>query len=412
MQNNSNITSLQSLLLILGISVLSACSTEPKRTATTGEVSLVSSTKLPTSAYLSERLLIYSNQIHDITYRLKVGNRKLCGALVTHEVGLSYLSATMLKQIGLESSAFQIGENGRLTIYHVVPGSAADRAGVKADDSIERISSTEVADDAQKEDLLETNLNRVLKSGKPFALDLRRGPDQIHTMIEPEVTCDFQVELRWFDGGYSGDGIHVTVRRERDVRRVDIWLSGLEGDPNLDLDENTLALYIAHQAAHELIEHPERLDKAATAASIADTPFFIGSMGLAIASMGAFAKPVMPFTAAVENQRGEEPKADLLSLYMLAAAGYDPKLPASALRKLVAAKGYKGISSNLDVDLDFWNNTSELTKKRLIKMETEVAKIEERQRDGIPLITDVPELEAIIREISDVRAPEEKATAK
>jgi hypothetical protein len=383
------------LSLLLGSGFLTACSSLPETQRTeSGGASLLYTSKVTLSPDQAKIVLANIFRIDDIAYRLRVGSYKLCGTRITHDVGLSYTTPAIMEKIGLKNGLPTLGEDNRLTIIHVVPGSAADRAGVMSGDLIESISPQQGEKRGQGTGFLEENLNRAVRSGQAFTLNLRRGTKQLDLAIEPEVVCDFKVEIEW-GKYYSGLGVDW----DPNFHSVEVKLYGVAKP-----DDNTLALYISHQAAHGLMGDYEHLNKKLSSASInaADTPFFIVSVGLEIASMGGLGHPILPFAShAIHQMREEsEPKADLLSLYMLASSGYDPSVEASMLRKLVTSKGMEGGNSNVDVSVGSWENTGKLTKKRLEKVETETAEIENKRRNGIPLMSDTPELQAIIGDIS------------
>lgn len=387
-------TLLHRLLPLVCAGLMTACASlsEPDvQRADTGGPSLVNADRTIVSPDQAKVIIASIFRLHDIAYRLRVRGHKLCGTRITHDVGLSYARPALMEKIGLKDALPLTGEHDRLTISHVVPGSAAERAGVRSGDWIESISLQQGVTRDQAVESIEATLSRATEAGHPFTLILRRGTNQLHLLLEPEVACDFRFGISW-----SNEGSYIGFSWDRTFGGVKVSL-----DPGWSLDDNTLALYISHQAAHGLRRDYERLsdDLGSVTTAIVDTPFLILSIGLGITGFPKFILP-MTFYKIDQMHEDSEPKVDMLSLYMLALSGYDPSVLVSRLRTVVASKK-QGTDLFLHVDLDYWNTTSELTKKRLEIMEEETAELLRKQREGVPLLDDNNKLQAIIREISE-----------
>lgn len=70
-----------------------------------------------------------------------------------------------------------------------------------------------------------------------------------------------------------------------------------------------------------------------------------------------------------------------------------PSAVVEAMRKSALSKD----PSNLHMPTDFWGGVSDLTRNRLDRMEIEAGKIDEKLKNGIPVLTNTPELNAIIQ---------------
>ncbi|MDH4284318.1 MAG: hypothetical protein OEV35_03280 [Gallionellaceae bacterium] len=406
--------------LYLSLGTLAACSTAPDRSINIGGISLAANTKQP--AGNSDIFINVTKLVRDVAYRLKVGSHSLCSTYVTHDAGLSYLDSAMLERIGLQDSAKQFGAGSQLSVFHVVPDSAADAAGVKDGDVIEGVSEQKTAGNTPEKNLLKASLDQAVKSGNPFTLTLRRGSSRIQAEIKPEAACDFNVAVQ----AYSDPCCSIFVWRESDQHKEPVWHS-LEGGPEFDpmLAESALALYISHNAAHVLMGHPEQLAKAQHPGRTTGIPSAVAVFGSAAADVGSL---MPPFNQRTESEmRNEfEPKADLLSLYMLAASGYGTEVAVSKLRKLASPKGalsFPQLHVSIEAD-EFWRNvnkppqtrdklvtkpldkTSRLIQMRYSRIEMEASRIDEKLRNGKPLTVDVIELQKIIWEIANTRIPE------
>lgn len=389
---------------------------------------MAANTRQPVSSAHTDAILHASELVQDVTYRLRTGSHKLCSTYVTHDAGLSYMNSAMLDRIGLLGSAAQFGTGNQLSVFHVVPDSAADLAGVKDGDVIENISSAEIAEGTLGKGSLKANLDQSVKSGKPFTLTLRRGQDQIQALIEPEPACDFQVALM-----VQGDSCcSIFVWREFAQNKEPIWYffeDGLESDPMLA--EGTLALYISHHAAHALMGHPEQLAKARDIKASIGTPSATTIFGPATGNIGSLTPP---FNQKTENDmRNEfEPKADLLSLYMLAESGYGTGVAISSLGKLAGPKGspnfpqlhvFTGpeeswrninqLSQRRDkLTTEPLNKANRLTKMRFSRIGAEASRIDEKLKNGTPVTENATELQRIIYEIANTRIQEPENTGE
>lgn len=411
--------------LIMG--VLSACSAVPDRSINIGGITLAANTSKPAGS--SNTFIYASKLVHDVAYRIRIGSHKLCSTYVTHDAGLSYLDSTMLERIGLQGEAAQFGADKQLSVFHVVPDSAADAAGVKDGDVIEGVSSQENAENAPESSTIKMKLDQAVKSGKPFTLTLRRKSDQIKAVIKAKAACDFNVAVQV----RGGPCCTIFVWRESSHFKEHVWYSFEEkAESDSMLAESALALYISHNAAHVLMGHPEHLAQAQHPGRTANIPSAVSVFGpTAAADVGTLTPPISQ--RAESQMRNEfEPRADLLSLYMLAVSGYGTEAAVSTLHKLSSPKGAPNFPQ-LHVFTEpeeSWKSVNQLpsnrsrlstkplskasmqTQNRYRKIQTEALLIDEKLKGNVPLTDGVIELQRINMEIANTRTPEPKPAAE
>ncbi|WP_338244772.1 M48 family metallopeptidase [Aurantiacibacter hainanensis] len=203
-------------------------------------------------------------------------------------------------------SADQYGEealplfaNGPLSVAGVVPGSAAQLAGVQAGDGVVAINDRPIdAISPEGEDNLREAaffLLADLPPGEPIILELRRGDGQETVQIEPERGCRSLVEILLADGPNA---------------RSDGRVIQLQFEFARDLADEQVAVVLAHEFAHTVLEHRRRKVEAGI-----DNASLLRHVG--------------------RNQRVNreaEIEADRLSVHLLANAGYDPALIAEFWR--------------------------------------------------------------------------------
>ncbi len=178
-----------------------------------------------------------------------------------------------------------------VAISSVVAGGEAERLGIKAGDGLVAINGTVLnihteiqhKQSAERIENIEKGVRRALEIGGPVGVTLQTADGRTTIALNPPETCKsrFWVDASSkLDAGADGEGVRIT--------------EGLMAFVGADNDE--LAAVVAHELAHNLLGHRERLIKA-------------------------------------KRRKREilatEIEADQLSVWLMANAGYDP---AGALR--------------------------------------------------------------------------------
>ena len=182
----------------------------------------------------------------------------------------------------------------------VVAGSPAEQAGIRADDTILRIGSIASPADLPAEasaSVLETLHRQIaeLPPAAPIEVVVRRDGTDLHLTVTPIPACRTRYELRIaddFDARANGELIQITSKYVEEV------------DPAL------FPAVVAHELAHNIMRHRDRL-------IAADASFGMAS---------GFGRNVGLF-------RQTEIEADILSVHLLARAGYPPSLAARFWRE-------------------------------------------------------------------------------
>lgn len=225
-------------------------------------------------------------RVAGIGWRLAVANVALCDRI---EPGTG-MQLHALDQYGgpqHDAAARHFGFATPIAIEGVQPGSPAEQAGLRADDSLVRVGSVEIASLAGKlgkADRLDAAHLAIaaLPLDAPIEVDAIRAGKPIHATIRPIRVCKGRFELVE-DFNASADG-----------RLVQIGVGFLN-----DYPEDQIAAVIAHEFAHNVLHHRDRL----TARGV--------DYGL-----------LSGFGANVKYFRQTEIEADLLSVYLLANANF------------------------------------------------------------------------------------------
>lgn len=230
-----------------------------------------------------------------IGYHLSTANAPLCDRL---EPGLGLLFHTpsqYARELRDEAIRhFQFG--GPLGVEAVIPGSPAADAGIKADDTVTGLGPVEfgTADQQAKTStapLIEAVAQvSALPPDQPLELRGRRGDTPLAQVVVPIPACRTRFEV----------AIGPTFIAQADGEMVQISSRFFDNYP-----EDIVAAVIAHELAHNILRHRERLE----------------ARGVAYGILSGFGRNVRYF-------RQSELEADILSVSLLANAGYDPSAAA------------------------------------------------------------------------------------
>ncbi|KRB86424.1 hypothetical protein ASE00_06880 [Sphingomonas sp. Root710] len=240
-----------------------------------------------------EALRAEDARVAAVAYRIAVGNRDLCPrqspwfGLVVHE-----LRQYAPRYRPAAARVFDLGPGPAVEL--VVPGAAADRAGMRAGDRIVAINGVKIAitplKKREKTDYsgVERVMARLANASRagPVRVTLERAGALVDHDITPERGCRSQVQLETADANNAGaDGMMISI--------------GVEAAAAAK-DDDELAVSIAHEMAHNILNHRRRLDRA-----------------------GVSLDERSPSPDGAREIRKTEDEADLLGLYLMARAGFD-----------------------------------------------------------------------------------------
>lgn len=227
-----------------------------------------------------------------IAYRLTTANAALCDR-VQPQIGMPIHALTQYGPAARPSAAAAFGFETLIAVEAVVAGAPADRAGVRANDSLAAIGgvalptmpAADAPENATGRDAAEAMIANAAPNA-PLTLTIVRGGRRQSIVVTPVAGCRSRFEI------LLGSGLDASA----DGSVVQIGERYFEGYSDAEI-----AVVVSHELAHNILRHRARLD----AAKI--------SRGL-LAELGRNGRLI----------RETEDQADLLGIYLLANAGYDP----------------------------------------------------------------------------------------
>jgi predicted SprT family Zn-dependent metalloprotease len=228
-----------------------------------------------------------------IGYRLVTANASLCDR---QEPGLGLVLHTPEQYSrSLRPAAIRYFKlDGPVGVEAVIEGSPAAESGIRADDTLLGIGAAQFAPSDLEEEATTAAAQRVasqvaaLSPNTPLEVHGRREGTTYAKTVRPVPACRsrFEVEI----------GTEWTAKADGEM--VQIGSIFLETYP-----EDQLAAVVAHELAHNILRHRERLE----------------AKGVDYGMLSGFGRNVRYF-------RQTELEADILSVSLLANAGYDPQV--------------------------------------------------------------------------------------
>lgn len=271
-------------------------------------------------------------KVATIGWRLAAANAALCDRLEPG-TGLQLHTLDQFDSSSRDAARAHFGFASEVAVEGVVPGSPAERAGLKADDSLVQVGSVRIAalpgKPVSTDRLVAAQLAiAALPPAAPIEVEALRAGAPVRFTIQPMPVCKSRFELRIAnDWGASADGTMVQIGS----RLVE------------EYPEEQVAAVMAHELAHNVLHHRVRLE----------------ARGVTFGMLSGFGGSVKYF-------RQTELQADLLSVYFLANANYPLRATIAFWKKFGPSKA-GGI---------FRSRSHPAWRDRIATLEREIAKVE------------------------------------
>ena len=236
-------------------------------------------------------------RVADIAWRVASRNTDSCHKLwASIGVSLQHVSQYAPAYRAAAQAAFGL-DDSYPSILAVAEGSPASAAGLKPNDTVRAVNGVDLADKSRGQkstasyDAVSAAMAALeaLPDQKTAILSIERGGQRLDVSVTPESVCRSRVELA------PGNAINANANGlvAQISGRLVNWVQS----------DDELALVIAHEMAHNLLDHPKKLNEKSALSGLATS---LGLSGKA--------------------QRQMELDADRMGIIMAAGAGYNYKI--------------------------------------------------------------------------------------
>lgn len=306
-----------------------------------------------------------------VSYPLLTQGADLCGDDIRYITGMALAnSSTLLGEAFKQTAESDYRLSDQVQAVYVVPASAADKAGVRAGDTLLQIGQMPLTSNPDAVKAALEQLQTLTANGQPVRVDIMRTlpgakpgaaktTQNMSLLITPDRACAFPVVLGQGDevNAYA-DGKQVIVQR------------GMIRFANNDTE---LALVISHEIAHNSMSHIRSKMTNYALGSILDIAV---QVLLKVPTQGLFGS-----AGARAYSQDFESEADYVGLYIMARAGGDIDSAPKLWRRMATLSPAAIQGSHL--------SSHPATPHRFVALEETVKEIKAKQATGQPLIPNI-----------------------
>jgi Zn-dependent protease with chaperone function len=354
---NNAVTALRCIVRLLAISALfTACSPIPVTAPAnkTPPTEPESKARLPEKHSTLSLLLARQERVYRVAAPLMVKNAPLCRAQARPLLGFTAKNRYSYPAELAPAVESVLGLDERLRVMQVLEGSGAMRSGIRPGDILLSIQEQPLPLGAQAESEAARLVAPLLKNAADVTVSVSREDRPLKLIIPLTTACAFSMEI----------GNTTQVNAYADGRRIMVTRGMLDFFSH----DEELAVILAREIAHNVLQHSGSLQMAATTASVIDALL-----------------PLQPDPAALSGRGGLRPlpakldqDADRLAMYLLARAGYDPGASERTMEKL--AQAHPASQVNTYLALHPWT-----TERRQLIRNT-LTEIRQKQAAKKPLV--------------------------
>lgn len=203
-----------------------------------------------------KQLVDMQDRLEDVSGKLLIRNTDLCQNQLRNILGFSVANKYTYSAswAGLAESTLGLGNS--LQVMNVIPGTGAERAGLRRGDVLVSIDGVAAPQGGNAEQEAVQMLSSAMSEGRAVDVVVSRGGNQRTVHIPVTVACGFHVEL----------GQSPNVSAFSDGNRIMIT----QGMMLYAKSDESLAYVIAKEMAHTVLDHPRLLSNTAKAKSLID----------------------------------------------------------------------------------------------------------------------------------------------
>ncbi len=317
------------LCCILAGLTLASCTTLPSQPASPPPAqpparTPAATTRNPALAMLASHVA-RQERLYRIAAPLLVKNALLCRTNSRALLGFTAKNRMSYSADMIDAAKDLLSLDDRLQVMSVLEGGGAMRAGIKAGDVLLSVQDVTLPQGKNAETEAARLLAGVVSGASRLSVRVLRDGQPLTIDVPTTMACAFAIELGHVDyvNAYS-DGRRILLTR---------------GMLDFLTTDTAIAIIIAREMAHNILQHAQALQMSGTVAAVID-------------QLLSF-KPDLSALAGSSGIKTLPPKmdeeADRLALYLLALAGYDPGAAVTTLQGLAAvnpqsvANGYTAL---------------------------------------------------------------------
>ena len=244
-------------------------------------------------------LLQRQERIYRIAAPLIIKNAVLCRTQARPLLGFTAKNQYSYPPELSVAARQSLGLDERLQVMQILDGSGAMRAGLKRGDILQTIQDLTIPTGPQAEPEAARMLSPILKNLTEINITVIRQNQPITVNVPLTLACAFAIDV----GNTQNVNAYADGRRILLTRGLLEWLS----------NDEDVAVIIAREIAHNVLQHAKQLQQMATLSIVIDNLLLF-----------------KPDLVAANNSNGikitpekMDQDADRLALFMLARAGYD-----------------------------------------------------------------------------------------
>ena len=284
---------------------LSTNTSTPHSTSSSPSISQNSPSKVNGASSVAVRdpiidgLLLRQERIYRIAAPLIIKNAVLCRTHARPLLGFTAKNQYSYPPELAVAARQSLGLDERLQVMQILDGSGAMRAGLKRGDILQTIQDLNIPTGPQAEPEAARMLSPILKNLTEINITVIRQNQPTTVNVPLTLACAFAIDV----------GNTQNVNAYADGRRI-LLTSGLLDWLSTDED---VAVIIAREIAHNVLQHAKQLQQTATLSIVIDNLLLFKPDQVAANSNNG-----IKITPEKMDQ-----EADRLALFMLARAGYD-----------------------------------------------------------------------------------------
>ena len=242
------------------------------------------------------QLVEMQDRLEDVSGRLLIRNTDLCQRHLRNILGFSVANKYSFSASNASLAESTLGLDNRLKVMNVIPGTGAERAGLKRGDVLVNIDGRAAPQGSNAEHAAVQLLSPAVAEGRNIKITVSRGGANRTLTVPLTLSCGFHVEL----------GQSPSVTAFSDGSRIMVT----QGMLFYAKSDESLAYVIAKEMAHSVLDHPRLVNNTSRAKLLIDNLIQTPPKSTDTTGLKAMSKKF-------------DIDADSVSLAMLARGGYN-----------------------------------------------------------------------------------------